>query len=144
MTFPTEFRVWHVEFNEYLLDADNFFIAELQDERRFCIDMDGTYLNTYIIEFFTGLHDKHGTKVYDGDIVEITENTLEELWDLEVIRGDTAFQVVDKVEKYEVYWAEGHGGFALAPVNGDPACIFSLEQVKFSVVIGNKHDNKIN
>lgn len=145
MTFPSEFRVWHVEYQKYVNHA-SFSIC---GDGNYLIDgWDcNTYTNTYHIELFTGLSDKHGTKVYDGDIIELTYITfisVEESIDIIKDEGKEIplIKEHEHTKQYEVYWAEGHGGFALKPVNGEPACIFTLEQVKFCKVVGNKHDYK--
>lgn len=146
MTFPSEFRVWDSEYKRYI----DCSIMNFRGNGEHFVKADwnspvSINESQYTIELFTGLYDKYGTKVYDGDIVELTWATF--------ISIDTAIDIIkdegrelpllkdgELKQLYEVYWAEGRGGFALKPVNGEPACIFSLEKVTCGKVVGNRHE----
>jgi uncharacterized phage protein (TIGR01671 family) len=119
-----KFRVWDKEAGEYL---------EGEEDKAFVLKLDGThyvemtfgYYNKgkdWVIEQFTGLKDKNGKEIYEGDIVE---NTYED---------------VGKV-RYEVRWDCGR--FIMEsrkPVN--------LVQIGMGIyphsseVIGNIHENQ--
>lgn len=73
---------------------------------------------------FTGLTDKNGKKIFEGDIIKIPDDYDE--------FGINAGEI------YEVYFA--FGGFRLKPKRSN-AKGFWLEDDKTVEIIGNKHDN---
>lgn len=74
---------------------------------------------------YTGLKDKHGKWIFEGDIIKIPDDYDE--------------FGVNAGEKYEVMF--GYGGFRLKPKYGRNAKGYWLEDDGIVEVIGNIHDN---
>ena len=84
--------------------------------------------DSYIVEQYTGLKDKNGKEIYEGDIVQIPDDWEE--------YGVAAGQ------RYEVYFA--YGGFRCKPlgfaeIRGDKG--YWIEDSEDFEVIGNIHEN---
>lgn len=124
-----KFRAWDNE-NNQMLDVqeinfeDCFYGGEMQIKT--------TMYNDYFdcrempLMQFTGLYDKNGKEIYEGDIVRIP-NYYE-------LYGTNAG------EAYEVYFA--YGGFRLKPKYNSKARGYWLEDDNEIEIIGNIYENK--
>ena len=79
-----------------------------------------------VIEQYTGLKDKNGKEIYEGDIVHYTERIAP-----------------NKSSTYEVYYDRTHAMYALSPVDGkiDVGEFYGYIMRQQYEVIGNIHEN---
>ena len=111
-----KFRAWVDEFNYYTYDIQ---------EREDMYEWFGH--PTIHIEQYTGLKDKDGKEVYEGDIIE------EEI--------DFNSKMTDGIFRYIVHWSEEELNWSLEPI-GNESIHNELWQCNSSVeVIGNIHEN---
>lgn len=125
-----EFRVWDNQEKVYLNKKDiaidnlgNVFVFEGCNDNdadlwhvRILVDPDN---ERYIIEQSTGLKDKNGTEIYEGDVIKVERDGI----------------------IYRVEWI--HGGFGLEPRYNSPfyPILGNVELRERIEVIGNIHEN---
>ena len=67
MTDRFKFRAWDTRKNEYIYDAQDQYDNTVEC---FGFMIDDTYKDRFIVEQCTGLKDKNGNLIYEGDIVK--------------------------------------------------------------------------
>lgn len=127
MTDRFKFRVFNKANDKYDNDTFNFRIVVDMNGNCF-INEDGgcdiEFDNDIIIEQCTGLKDKNGNLVYEGDILIDKYSCLVEI----IYQKNAMFQAL---QKNGVKGAEFYTSYSLEP-----------EYIKNSEVIGNIHENK--
>lgn len=122
------FRVWSDYWKGYAPEAELYMDGSVD---AIFEDDDGVphHDNTdLVVEFDTGIKDKNGKEIYDGDIVE------EDI--------DFNSKMTDGTFRYRVYWDECLLCWALGPIGREESIHDELWQTNLSRrVIGNVHEN---
>lgn len=126
-----KFRVWDTEYKEFsnwtnrdpFFDVSNgqlFFWERVQKE-------DGSYdgdiiledlKDRFVLQQFTGLHDKNGKEIYEGDIVSLSYREFSQ----------------DRIHQFSVTWDDRVGGFDLNPT-------YNVHDLKYYQIVGNIFEN---
>lgn len=130
MTREIKFRAWDKEEKEYYYNAE--YTYDFRCSGRGCYaDSFGELLEhpeRYKVEQYTGLKDKNGKEIYEGDIVE------------EVI--DFNSKMTDGIFRYKVYWNEDELCWSLDPIGPESIHNDLWELNSSRRVIGNVHEDR--
>lgn len=124
-----KFRVWSEKWEQWLnqeehvIYADNGDVGEVND-----CELVEFIVHDTLVEQFTGLHDKNGRQIYEGDIVEITVNNNI----YAPSKGAAKFVPVKEIHSVEVRPG-------ITTVGKWILCEFKQDKIQ---VIGNIHENK--
>ena len=125
MSRVLKFRAWNKE-NECWLNFGYVSIYRKEDGEPDTI-LKFDFSNNYIVEHCTGLKDKNGKEIYEGDIVE------EDI--------DFNSKMTDGTFRYKVYWNEDELCWSLEPI-GPESIHNDLWKLNSSCrVVGNIHEN---
>ena len=135
MNREIKFRAWNSSKKEMYLNCgvhphllsdlsaeDDYY--EKHDEGRYIVHED----DCYKVMQYTGLKDKHGVEIYEGDIVKALT--------VDVIRPQDAWKCKDKYITSSIYWDSNMCAFET-----DFNCFMPFESEKLVEVIGNIHQN---
>ena len=121
MSREIEFRAWHKKYEYMARVADISFNRERINLNAADI---GSFDDIELMQY-TGLKDKNGVKIFEGDIVQINDD-----WDTYGMNAG---------EKYEIYFYAG--GFRCKPKYNAKSKGYWLDDGNDVVVLGNIYEN---
>ena len=115
-----KFRVWSNRLNKWLVNTEIGFRVENG------VSVPNWNSDDVTVEQYTGLKDKNGKEIYEGDIVR---NTVE--------------VAPNKSSTYKIYYDQHHAMYAMSPVDGkiDIGDFYGYIMRRHFEVIGNVHEN---
>ncbi|EAL4082832.1 hypothetical protein DFW61_10885 [Campylobacter coli] len=151
-----DFRIWDNIEKKYIKTPHGLYIENTEhndassysriignyEQRSFYIDYPFNDRNneyydneeSLLIELFTGLYDKNGKKIYEGDILENEE--FEELY--LITRND----IVYNIPEIEIYRKNIKGQLYKYKKNADISFFKSIPSNKYMEIVGNINENK--